>query len=233
MKEFMEKTGLEYEEINPQAQPEGALRLEALGLKLPVVVVGDRSVPGLDLEGIAELVGVDYTRPEILPADVLASQYAIIIAAVARFIGQLPESALGDRFEDRDRTIRRLAAHAGSIMQAFLEAYQSGYYDNGWPTPSPLSETGTRAELVAAAREMGTAFATWWETFGFDEDFTNVIETSWGSRTMHEALERAVWHTAQHTRQLMHFLESRGITPDGPLTEADLAGLPLPDRVQA
>jgi hypothetical protein len=29
----------------------------------------------------------------------------------------------------------------------------------------------------------------------------------------------------------MLFLELQGLTPDGPLTEADLAGLPLPERV--
>jgi hypothetical protein len=44
-------------------------------------------------------------------------------------------------------------------------------------------------------------------------------------------LERTAWHAAQHTRQLIIMLESHGITPDRPLTNDDLAGLPVPDEV--
>jgi hypothetical protein len=48
---------------------------------------------------------------------------------------------------------------------------------------------------------------------------------------MHEVLERTAWHCAQHTRQLMMLLEMLDIAPNGPLTPADLAGLPLPEKV--
>ena len=41
---------------------------------------------------------------------------------------------------------------------------------------------------------------------------------------------RATWHSAQHCRQLVAVLERMGIQPDRPLTKADLAGLPLPER---
>jgi hypothetical protein len=47
---------------------------------------------------------------------------------------------------------------------------------------------------------------------------------------VHVVLERTVWHPAQHTRQLMLILESLGIAPERPLTPADLAGLPLPEK---
>ncbi len=233
MREFVEKSGLEFESINAQEQPERAARLEQLGGTTPAVVVGDRLVPGLDLAGIAELLGIDYTPPEVLPTDVLASRYGRIIGAVARFAEQLPESALDEHFGERNRTIRELIAHAGSIMRALIEAYESGYYENRWPVPRPLADTGTRAELVAAARATGSAFSAWWEKFGYDEDFSVVIGTSWGHRPMLEAFERAVWHTAQHARQLMYFLEAHGIAPKDPLTAEDLDGMPLPDQVQA
>jgi len=36
---------------------------------------------------------------------------------------------------------------------------------------------------------------------------------------------------SRHTRQLMLTLENLGITPDGPLTDADVAALPLPENV--
>jgi hypothetical protein len=43
-------------------------------------------------------------------------------------------------------------------------------------------------------------------------------------------LERTTWHPTQHTRQLTLILETLKIKPDRPLTAADLAGLPLPDK---
>lgn len=45
---------------------------------------------------------------------------------------------------------------------------------------------------------------------------------------MRQLLERSAWHSAQHARQLMAVLERFGIEPNGSLTAADLAGLPLP-----
>jgi hypothetical protein len=47
---------------------------------------------------------------------------------------------------------------------------------------------------------------------------------------MQVVLERTAWHPAQHTRQLMLILDTLDIEPDGRLTAADLAGLPLPDK---
>jgi hypothetical protein len=39
------------------------------------------------------------------------------------------------------------------------------------------------------------------------------------------------WHPAQHVRQLMLLRRDDGIEPDGPLSEADFAGLPIPKKV--
>ena len=43
--------------------------------------------------------------------------------------------------------------------------------------------------------------------------------------------ERTCWHSGQHTRQLMLVLESLDLQPDQPLTNEDLAGLPMPNEV--
>jgi hypothetical protein len=57
-----------------------------------------------------------------------------------------------------------------------------------------------------------------------------MMETYFGKHSMHVVLERTAWHPAQHTRQLMLILETLAIAPDRPLTAADLAGLPLPEK---
>jgi hypothetical protein len=41
-------------------------------------------------------------------------------------------------------------------------------------------------------------------------------------------MERCTWHCAQHARQILAVLERFGIAPDGPLSQKDYAGLPLP-----
>jgi hypothetical protein len=58
-----------------------------------------------------------------------------------------------------------------------------------------------------------------------------VVKTYWGPQSLHEVLERTTWHSCQHVRQVMMILETLGIPPDHPLTQADLAGLPLPEKV--
>jgi hypothetical protein len=48
---------------------------------------------------------------------------------------------------------------------------------------------------------------------------------------MHEVLERTTWHCAQHVRQVASLLEQLGISPDRPLSPAELQGLPLPQKL--
>ena len=73
-------------------------------------------------------------------------------------------------------------------------------------------------------------FQTWWAA-AEDEDFSCQVPTYFGGTTRHEMLERTVWHTAQHVRQLASLLEQAGITPDRPLTKGDIRGLPLTDVI--
>jgi hypothetical protein len=40
-------------------------------------------------------------------------------------------------------------------------------------------------------------------------------------------LERCVWHSAQHARQIIPVFEKLGIRPDSPLTQKDYAGPPM------
>jgi hypothetical protein len=68
-----------------------------------------------------------------------------------------------------------------------------------------------------------------WEKYLSDESCRRNVQTFYGTQTLHELLERSVWHSAQHARQLIAVLERYGIKPDGPLGEKDLEGLPLPE----
>ena len=231
MKEFIEQTGFEFESINLADSPGRMAKLDRIGVSAPAVAVGERGVQGLDLVGIAELIGYDYDAPEMLAPAVMKAKYDTVIAAVNRFTGQLTDEQLEYRSPDNNRSVRFLVAHAGSIMRYFVDAYDQEKFDNSGRPPSDLSTTGTREELLAFTADTASMLNTWWDKYGFDDPFDRVLETSWGHRTLHEVFERVVWHTAQHTRQLMDWMETIGVSPIDPLTSEDLAGLPLPERL--
>ena len=231
MKEFIERTGFEFESINLADAPGRMAKLDRIGVSAPAVAVGERGVQGLDLAGIAALIGYDYDPPEMLTPAALKAKYDTVITALQRFTGQLAHEHLDYRSPDNNRSVRFLVAHAASIMRYFVDAYDQERFDNSGRPPADLSTTGAREELLSFTADTAAMLNTWWDRYGFDDPFDRVLETSWGHRTLHEVFERAVWHTAQHTRQLMDWMETIGVPPVGPLTSEDLAGLPLPERL--
>lgn len=234
LKEFMEKSGVQYEEINLIAHPERSEKIDRLGVKSPCVVVGEEFVPGLDLAGIAKLINIDYEPPKILPPGELRDRYQVIAAALTSITGQIPADQLDYAFSERpDRNMRGLVVHAGVVMRKFLESYDTNELDDETTGPLDLCEHGSTAELVEYTQTTQEMFEDWWKRYGHDDPFEQVLETIWGHRTLLEAFERGVWHTAHHTRQLIHFVETLGITPDAPLSKETLEGLPIPDRVVA
>jgi len=55
------------------------------------------------------------------------------------------------------------------------------------------------------------------------------VETYYGRQTLQGLLERTAWHVAQHCRQLESLLREASGGVDGPLTDRELGGLPLPE----
>jgi glutaredoxin len=231
MKEFMEVTGLEFESVDLSEQPERAAKLARIGVHAPAVVVGEQGVQGIDLVGIARLVGFDYAPPAMLTPSVLRDRYLAVMAALVRFTTQLTEADLDWRAPDNDRSVRFLVAHAGTIMRMFVDTRNRDDFDNSGRPPDDLASHGDRAALVEWARGTVAGFDGWWRDIGHDDPFDRVLRTTWGHRTLHEVLERAVWHTAHHVRQLQDWMPRFGTPPAVPLAEDDLAGLPLPSRI--
>jgi glutaredoxin len=229
MKEFVEKTGLPFEAVNLDANPERGEKLRAQKVYAPAVCIGDRCVNGGSLTAVAELIGVDYAPPVMLEPAALAAKYRIVLAAACRYIAQMPSEGLQMKLPNRDRDFVGVASQSVSVMRSFLAAYNEDTHDlSFYSTPTHVR---TVDDLLERGRETGQLFSEWWERDGIDDPLDRVVPTHWGHRTLHEIFEREVWHTAQHTRQLMLFLELRAIAPDSPLTASDLAGLPLPERV--
>jgi glutaredoxin len=233
MKEFIENAGVEYESINVDEEPSRGEKLKRHNLILPAACIGDRCVNGVDLESVANLIGVDYEAPVILPPEELINRYRQISDALVRFIKQLTPEVIESKLPGRDRPVIFVASHAAYLARIFLTAYYDDKYDaqHTYLIHEKLNAERSTDIALAMAFETRKMLDEWWEIDGVDDPMERVIETYWGHRTLHEVLEREVWHTGQHTRQVMYALEQFGIEPDGPLTKSQLAGLPMPERI--
>jgi hypothetical protein len=90
----------------------------------------------------------------------------------------------------------------------------------------------TKNDLMSYGASTRRRLQDWWEKEGFSTDFEQPGNVYYGDVTLHEVLERTGWHSGQHTRQIILMLrEKLGIEPNGPITDPDLSGLPLPKNV--
>src|SRR5258706_15526526 len=230
-KEFLTKSGVDYESINVHGNPAAMEELRKLGARsVPVVARGGKFVFAQTLGDVIGFLGLDVRQQERLSPAQLMEKMDLVLTAAARFIRQIPATELDKPFRNRNRPIRVLAQHLFRIVEGFLESMQDGKlltYERIMQDAAPSIRTG---EDIARYGEGGLKKAkTWWEA-NADKSCTREVETYFGKHPLHVVLERTVWHPAQHTRQLMLILEPLGIQPERPLSAADLAGLPLPEK---
>ncbi|MEQ8514796.1 MAG: hypothetical protein RIC38_04270, partial [Chromatocurvus sp.] len=111
----------------------------------------------------------------------------------------------------------------------FLDAAEGGEwtYEHFERKPEKAMSLYDIAEFGSMVTER---LARWWSATA-THPALETLATYYGQKSRQDVLERTAWHTAQHTRQLMQLLENAGISPNEPLTDEDLAGLPLPTEI--
>jgi glutaredoxin/uncharacterized damage-inducible protein DinB len=226
MKEFVQRSGVEFTAINAEADERGADKLRRHELHAPAACVGDRCVDGHHLDQVADLLGIPYEQPVMLSPYELHIRYGSINEALCRFLGQMPLGADEYRLPGRRRSMLDLANHTSLVARAFLKAFHENKHDTSiYKRLSPVSGF---PEVIAMAEKTRHLMDTWWDEDGQDDPLDRVVESYGGYQTLHQVLERETWHTAQHSRQLQYVLELHGVQPDGPLTDDVLKGLPVP-----
>ena len=230
-KEFLTRNGVDYESINVHGNAAAMEELRKLGARsVPIVARGGEFVFAQTLGDVVKFLGLNVRPQERLSPEALMQKMDLVLTSAARFIRQIPAPELDKPFRNRNRPIRVLAHHVYRIVEGFLESMQDGRvltYERIMQDASPAIRTG---EDIARYGEGVLARAQqWWQTYP-DPSCQRVMETYFGAHPVHVVLERTVWHPAQHTRQLMLILETLGIRPERPLSAADLAGLPLPEK---
>jgi len=196
-----------------------------------VVALGKQYVFAQNLEDVAEFVGLQGTGHTPLPPDELIRRWPVVLRTVQRYIRQMPTAKLEERvIDNRDRSIRLMGHHVFRIAEAFLETTVDGVeYSAQLANQPPADGTFTTGPEIAAYGDgVILRLQQWWGGLA-DKSCEVKVKTFFGMQPIHALFERSTWHSAQHARQLAAVLERFGIEPDGRLTKADLAGLPLPE----
>ena len=213
-------------------EEDGLAELSRLGARsVPVVSRGDDFVFAQIIKDVVDFLELeDDTAPQLSPEE-LAERYDGILETAIRLIRQMPNDRLENELPNRPRSWRVLMHHLFQIPTAFLNMEETGetltYEDLVAPPPDNLKTSADIAEFGQAVRGR---FETWWKQAD-GQDFSGDVPTYFGGTTRHEMLERTVWHSTQHIRQVASLLGQSGVTPDRPLTQDHIRGLPLTDKV--
>jgi glutaredoxin/uncharacterized damage-inducible protein DinB len=229
VKEFLSQQGIAFESIDVAARPEAMAELLEMGVRtVPVVARGKEFTFAQALEDVSRFVGRQVAF-ERLPPAALMDKWLAVLSAAQRHVMQLPAARLRERATPgRDRSIRDLAYHVYQVPDAFLQAVENDVADlTAVYNAPPPAHVQTVEQIRAYGAEVQARLRRWWTALP-DKSCRAAVRTYYGERPLHELLERCAWHSAQHARQISAVLESFGVAPQGPLTEADYAGLPMP-----
>jgi uncharacterized damage-inducible protein DinB len=218
--------------VNVLGDEGGMDSLRALGARsVPIVSRGDDFVYAQVIKDVVDFLDLgDDTKPE-LSATALAERYLGIIDKAIALVRQMPDQALERELPNRPRSWRVLMHHVFQIPCAFLNAEESGrplsYEDLLAPPPEEMVTSNDIANFGETIRER---FESWWRD-NARAPFDVSVDTYFGETTRHELLERTVWHSTQHARQIASLIEQTGLEPVASIDAADVAGLPLTDKV--
>lgn len=229
-KEFLKQQGVPFVSVNVAAEPSAMDQLRALGARsVPVVSRGSEWVYAQSLADIRRFLGLAAVKEAPLDPPTLVARINIVLPAAIRYVRQIPDSVLDAPFRNSWAPPRGLAHHVFRIVEAFLEAQASGQVLTNELIMQGTHDVVAGQDVITYGEQVLQRFNEWWAKLE-DRECSQTVPTYYGDQPLHLVLERTTWHSAQHTRQLMVVIESLGMTIDGPLTAADLQGLPLPAK---
>lgn len=206
--------------------------LQRLGAKsVPVVSMGDKFVFAQVIRDVIEFLELDEDpAPELSPEE-LAERFKEILKSTVSLVHQFPDVSLDNELPNRPRSWKVLLHHVFQIPKAFLDHEEKNLeYTYEMMTASPPENLKTSEDIANFGKEISKRFSYWWQE-SRDTDFSKQVTTYFGRTLRHELLERTVWHSTQHARQLQSLLESLDIKPDVIITKEQQEGLPLTEEI--
>jgi glutaredoxin len=225
-KAWLSSHGVEFDALDVANDPRARAELEGLGFRsVPVVVVGNEHLQGWNPTRLAALVGQQHEERTASPEE-LVSTLRLVLDAALRATAEVP----ADRWPTpvvagRARPLRELVRHLFEVVERGVDADVLGCFPaREWLPARDVPTLGDGAALVRYGRTVQAKFDAWYAapaaaTFG------RMIDADVGPRTLSQVLERTRLHAAQHLRQVYALLGQYGVTPERPLTDADLQRL--------
>lgn len=229
VKEFLNARGIAFESVNVEAAPAVLEKLRMLGIRgVPVVVRGDRFVYAQSLDDVAKFVGTAPLERTQLTTGQLVQRMDSILAAAAVLVRRIPIDSFDQHLPERRRSYRDLSHHVFRIAEAFIECI--GGQELSSERTGLMHAHLAQAEPAAIADygdDVRNQVVRWWR----EADPTSLprsLPTFYGEKPFVEVLERTVWHSGHHARQLRELLIRAGIEAREDFPDALLAGLPVP-----
>ena len=97
-------------------------------------------------------------------------------------------------------------------------------------TAAPPENLKTSDDMAYIGVEISIRFRIWWEE-SRNTDFSKLVPTYFGKNSRHELLERTVWHSIQHVRQIESLLDSINEKYKFKINKEQMMGLPLSEKI--
>ena len=231
-KEFLTRYDIPFESRNVLGDPKAFEELAVFGLRqVPIVTKGGKWVNGQVLKDVADLVGIHGVNLTMLPVDELKRRLLLVLESSERFYRQLPDSALHTLLPNRPRTYTDLVYHIFNNADAFLEEKDGIALTFDSYNRFPNSVVNGRADILNYVQHVQKIVVEWFDGPGKKFDWKQKADVYYGVQNQHQFLERTVWHSAQHARQLMWVLEGLSVEVDRPIPSETFEGLPMPQKV--
>ncbi len=228
LKAFVENQGLAYESVNVSQEPERQREVVAAGVRgIPVVRRGDKFLYALYLDDVPAFLGVTSEIERLSKPELLARWLQVLERAQAIAHG-FDEDELAQRaVPTKDRALRDLCQHVFQIPDAFLKSVGEALVVEHEHTHA-FSDIATREQLLVAVDAAVDRCRRWIDDGGAAA-IPNRLPTSHGPQGSLGVLERTVWHTAHHSRQLDVIAVSRG--REYGIPPSLYSGLPMPKGI--
>lgn len=228
-KDFLEEHGFSYESVNVLDRPDAMKEIEAAGLRsIPVVRRGSQYIYAQSVDDIAELLGVSSPRVRLTQSDLLA-RWNDILEAGESIVMQFSEDVLRRRvIAARPGTVADLSAHAFQVVESFLRQVEDDSIDARAIYLAVREDIESRRDLLSYIRATREQYRSFMHRAS-ERALPSRLRTHYGDQPVRVVLERGVWHSAQHVRQLD--VVSAGMGAELSVDQHLLEGLPMPKRL--
>ena len=197
---------------------------------MPILSRGDEWVFAQNIASVVTFLGLNEATGPVLSPDQLVRRLDTFLSTAVRIIPQMPDAHLATEVPNRPRSYQVLAHHIFRIPEVFLQVAGGQMLTYEALAVGPTAGMNSFAAIAAFGEQVRQNLNAWWDAKA-DRSGKEPLQTYYGEQRLHEVLERTTWHAGQHVRQWHMLLGMAGLQPEGPLTDADFADLPMPSSV--